>query len=78
MVEAEIRQTIKQQGACKAKMNLREKNSKQFWIGKISQQLVDVLITGWDNENWIIEYDGNTYKLPFYHFIEIEKATTLN
>lgn len=67
-------------GACKAVMNLKSPDSKQFWIGTITKEQVEVFIIGWSINGWTIKYNGQTYTLPFEHFMELKtiKAAPFN
>jgi hypothetical protein len=67
-------------GACKAFMYLKSPGSKCFWLGEKIIDTVEVLIIGWDKDNWLIQYNGEVYRLPFIHFMELKtiKAAPFN
>lgn len=67
-------------GACKALMNLKSPDSKYFWLGTITKELVEVLIIGWSKNGWTIKYNNKQYCLPYEHFIELKtiKAAPFN
>ena len=67
-------------GACKAFMYLKSPESKQFWIGERIQDIVEVFIIGWNENNWVIKYDDKIYYLPYIHFMELKtiKAASQN
>lgn len=67
-------------GACKAIMSLKSPDSKQFWIGERIKDTVEVLIIGWNDNNWIIKYNNKIYYLPYIHFMELKtiKAAPFN
>ena len=67
-------------GVCKAIMSLKSPDSKQFWIGTITKELVEVFIVGWSKNGWTIKYNDKLYCLPYEHFMELKtiKAAPFN
>ena len=78
--DSSLKCAIQELGACEAYMYLKNPDSKQFWLGHPIIDTVRVLIVGWDKDNWLIQYNGEIYRLPFIHFMELKtiKAAPFN